>query len=81
MYYELEEAKYIKDYIISVRFSDGSTGEINLESELYGEVFEPLKDLEVFKAFSIHPELKVITWPNGADLSPEFLYKSIKKAA
>ena len=81
MHYDLVEAKYLRDYILWVRFSDGSEGEVDLVNELYGEVFEPLKDLKLFQSFEIHPELKVITWTNGADLAPEYLYGLVKKAA
>ena len=79
MYFDLEEVKHIKDYVIWLRFADGVSGQINLEPELYGEMFEPLKDLEAFKSFSIHSELKVLIWKNGADFSPKFLYENIKK--
>jgi hypothetical protein len=39
-----------------------------------------LKDIEVFKQFSVHPELHTLTWPNGADLAPEFLREAIRVA-
>ena len=82
MYYpELTEAKYVDGYIIWISFSDGSEGEVDLESQLYGEVFEPLKDKTYFKTFTIHPELKVLSWDCGADFAPEYIYNLIKSAA
>jgi hypothetical protein len=63
-----------RPYVIEVTFTDGSVREIDLEPELYGEVFEPLKDPEFFARFAVDPELGVLTWPNGADFAPEFLY-------
>ena len=74
---KLKEAKYINAYTIWLRFEDGLEGEVDLESELWGEVFEPIKDQEEFKAFRLNTELNTITWPNGADFAPEFLYQSI----
>ena len=71
----LINAEYIDGYKIKVTFSDGASGLIDLESELWGEVFEPLKDPKIFQSFSINDELKTIVWPTGADLSPEFLYQ------
>ena len=74
---KLKEAKYVKAYTLWLRFEDGAEGEVDLESELWGEVFETIKDQKEFKAFRLNTELNTITWPNGADFAPEFLYQSI----
>lgn len=50
-----------------------SDGDVDLGLEL--EVFEPLKDARVFQAFTVSPKLHTVTWPNGADFAPEFLYE------
>ncbi len=39
-------AKYCGEYKVWLSFNDGTEGEIDLASELYGQVFEPLKDKE-----------------------------------
>jgi len=57
-----------------VRFADGTEGDVDLEAELWGEVFEPLKNLANFRDFRLDVELNTVTWPSGADLAPEFLY-------
>lgn len=75
MNYELVDAKYIKDFIVWVRFDDGAQGEIDLKPELYGPVFEPLLDPNQFQKFSIHPEFHTLVWENGADIAPEFLHE------
>lgn len=72
------EAKHFKDYVIWLRFQDGIEGEVDLKAELYGEVFEPLKDKDYFRSFTVHPEYHTIVWPNGADFSPEFLYSTLQ---
>jgi len=77
----VKEAKYLHDYVISVRFSDGAEGEVDLAGELEGEVFGPLRDLKAFKSFRVDPELQTIVWSNGADLAPEFLYENMKVLA
>ena len=74
------EVRYIGAYTIWLRFVDGTEGEVNLESELEGEVFEPLKDLAYFRTFILHPELRTVVWPNGADFAPEFLKSSMRVA-
>lgn len=72
---KLESAEHVTGYTIRLRFADGIEGNVDLESELWGEVFEPLKDLEMFRRFQLDEELNTLTWPSGADLAPEFLYE------
>lgn len=71
MFLHVEDAKYIRDHVIWVRFNDGAEGEIDLSSELDGPVFEPLKNIEFFKRFKI--SFYTLSWENGADFAPEFL--------
>jgi hypothetical protein len=66
-------AKYLEDYKISIQFSDGTEGVVDLSSQLWGPVFEPLKDKANFKRFKVNPDIDTISWYNGADFSPEFL--------
>jgi hypothetical protein len=75
---KVEKAIYQKNYVIEIHFSDGVYGDINLKDELYGELFEPLKDLTFFKKFKVHPDFHTLCWPNGADFAPEFLYENIQ---
>ncbi|MGQ0569190.1 MAG: DUF2442 domain-containing protein [Armatimonadota bacterium] len=37
------EARYISGYTLWLSFNDGMEGEVNLASDLEGEVFEPLR--------------------------------------
>jgi len=75
------DAEYVKGFTIHVRFSDGVEGDVDLEGELDGEIFAPLKDQSYFRQFKIHPDLHTLTWPNGADLAPEFLHDKIRVPA
>ncbi len=74
---KLQKAKYLGDYRVWLEFADGVTGEIDLEAELWGEIFEPLKDKTQFSRLSLNVELGTIVWPNGADFAPEFLYEKL----
>jgi hypothetical protein len=74
MFPRITSARYIRDFTILIRFHDGVGGEVDLKRQLYGEIFEPLKDLSYFRQFRLDPELHTIVWPNGADFAPEFLY-------
>ena len=64
----------VRPYILEVTFSDGVCKQIDLAKQLYGEVFEPLRDPGMFSKVAVDEALETIVWPNGADLSPEFLY-------
>ncbi len=75
------EARYVEKYVIWLRFSDGSEGEVDLKDELWGPMFEPLRDLNQFRKFSVHPELHTLVWDNGADFSPEFLHSALHATA
>ena len=77
----ITDAKYVEKHTIWLRFADGTEGEVDLKQELDGEVFEPLKDQEYFKTFMLHPELRTVVWPNGADFAPEFLRAILRVAA
>jgi hypothetical protein len=70
--------RHLRDHVLWLRFSDGREGEVDLHDELDGPVFEPLRDVAFFGQVSVHPELRTIVWPNGADFAPEFLYQHVR---
>ena len=72
----LETAEYAGDYKLRLTFSDGKSGIIDLQDQLWGEVFEPLKDKAQFRLFKVDDELSTVSWSTGADLAPEFLYQA-----
>jgi hypothetical protein len=73
MFLHVTEAKHIQDYRLWLAFNNGEAGEVNLEHELWGEVFEPLRDKSLFATAFVDGEMKTLAWANGADLAPEFL--------
>ena len=73
---QLVQAEYVGDYRIRLRFDDGTMGVIDLANELWGPVFEPLRDVNRFQRFQLNRELNTICWDTGADLAPEFLYEA-----
>ena len=60
------QARYLGGYRLWLEFSDGVAGEVDLESRLYGEVFEPLREPDLFRNVRLDPEIDTVTWPNGA---------------
>jgi len=77
MFMHVTDAKYIKDYRVWIKFNDGKFGEIDLAKDVWGEIFEPLKDINYFKEFKI--ENDTLSWKNGADFAPEFLHELLIK--
>jgi len=75
MFVHVEHAKYIDEYKVWLSFNDGAEGEVDLSSELYGEIFEPLKNISFFKSFTL--EGHTLSWSNGADFASEFLREHI----
>ena len=64
-----------------LRFSDGAEGEVELGPELDGPVFGPLRDPAAFAQARLDPELRTVSWPNGADFAPEFLRGVLRQRA
>jgi hypothetical protein len=75
------DAKLVRDFVVWLRFNDGSEGEVDLSTELEGPVFEPLRDPQLFAQVRLDPDLHTLVWPNGADLAPEFLRDQVRVTA
>lgn len=67
--------RHLGGHRLAVAFNDGSEREVDLRDELTGEVFEPLRDEAAFAEAFVDDETRTVTWPNGADFAPEFLYE------
>ncbi|HEY6468342.1 MAG TPA: DUF2442 domain-containing protein [Candidatus Dormibacteraeota bacterium] len=66
------------EYRLRLTFSDAVVGDIDLADELWGEMFEPLRDIAEFNSVSVDAELGTLVWPNGADLDPEGLHDAVR---
>lgn len=65
--------EYLDNYQLKLTFNNGIEGIVDLEQELYGEIFEPLKAKSLFQ--KVFVTSRTIEWPNGADFAPEFLFE------
>lgn len=72
MFLEITKAEYITKYMLRLWFNNGAVRTVDLYPCLNGEIFEPLKDIEKFKNFSV--KYNTVEWGNGADFAPEYLY-------
>jgi hypothetical protein len=71
------DARHLGAHRVWIRFDDGLEGTLDLADELWGEVFQPLRDPAYFGRFAVDHTL---VWPNGADFAPEFLYERVSAA-
>lgn len=67
------------EYRLYVEFEDGVQGEVDLSLRLFGSMFEPLRNRELFEQVRID-EFGAVCWPNGADLAPDALHEAVKRA-
>ena len=77
---EVTGAKWVKKYCVQITFNDLQKDVIDLEKYLGKGIFKELKNIEKFKRFKVDRELGTITWPNGADIAPEVLYREAIRA-
>jgi hypothetical protein len=79
MFLHVTDMRYVDEYRLWLRFSDGVEGVVDLLPDLYGEIFEPLRDLDLFRR--VYLTGRTIEWPNGADFAPEYLRQQVMQIA
>jgi hypothetical protein len=75
--HDIRDVKVIGRYSLRVIFDDGAVRELDLEGQLDGPVFEPLRDPELFARVQVDPESGTVVWPTGADLDPIVVYEGL----
>jgi hypothetical protein len=61
-------------YTLRVQFDDKTEQTIDFQPILAGEIYGPLRDLNLFNQVQIDPEVHTLVWPNGADFDPATLH-------
>ncbi len=69
------EARYLGNFQIALKFSDGKEGVFDGRSllERSGSLLEPLRNENYFQRLFI--DAGALCWPNGLELSPARLYE------
>ena len=73
MIVHVTQVKVVGPHSLYLEFDNGICKQVNLRRELFGQVFEPLRDPTCFAQAYLDPDARTVTWPNGADLAPDFL--------
>ena len=64
----------VAPHTLKVRFDDATSQVIDFRPVLSGEMYGPLRDLELFNRVEIDAVAKTLVWPNGADFDPATLH-------
>ena len=72
--FRVSDFHLLAPYTLQVTFDDGTERVINFQPVLAGELFGPLRDLNLFNQVSIDAEVHTLVWPNGADFDPATLH-------
>ena len=64
----------VGQFVLDVRFDDGTRQRIDFRPVLRGELYGPLRDIGTFERVAIDPVAHTLVWPNGADFDPATLH-------
>lgn len=70
----------LPDWRLAVTFNDGTTGTVDLSALVHSPdagIFSDLKSPDFFARATL--EYGALSWPNGADLAPDAMYKEIRR--
>ena len=73
--YDVTDFEIVATYTLRVNFDDGTVQIIDFEPVLHGELYGPLRDLQLFNQVRLDPEVATLVWPNGADFDPYMLHE------
>ena len=78
MYWDVVQVQSIAPRELAVRFADGLSGVVHIDTSFCTGVFNPLlNDQAVGFAQACNG---VVAWPNGLDLAPDTMYHEIKRS-
>ena len=67
----IQSVKPIRNFIVHLEFTDGTSREVDLEPHLRGQIFEPIRNnMELFKSVRVDEGIKTICWKTEPILIP-----------
>ena len=73
------QVKAIKRYIIWLKYSDGTEGQIDLSHLAHKPAFDGWINSDLFFKVYINVETNAIAWNNNIDLCPDSLYLKLNE--
>ena len=76
--WRIKAVSVLPGYRLSVTCNDGTSGIVDMSRLVTSEqagIFSELKDVQIFGQVQL--DLGVLTWPNGADLDPEWVHDEV----
>ncbi len=77
MYPPVKQVIPCDDYVLSIVFENGETGQLDLKPILHFGVFQRIRDYDEFKRVRV--AFDTIAWDCGIDLDPEYVYEKSTK--
>jgi hypothetical protein len=72
--YRVRSFVIVSAHTLRIRFDDNTEQTIDFRPILAGELYGPLRDLELFNQVCIDPEVATLVWSNGADFDSATLH-------
>jgi hypothetical protein len=72
-------SRFVRRTVWISPFDDGAIRDVDLGEDMWGAMFEPLRDPTVFAQASI--DHGTVGWPNGLDLDPLVLHGDFEPTA
>ena len=72
--YRVTSFQIVGPYKLQITFDDRTEQTIDFEPALGGELYRPLRNLQIFNQVRLDPEVHTLVWPNGADFDPATLH-------
>jgi len=72
--YRVRSFEIVSPYTLRLRFDDGAEQTVDFRPVLAGELYGPLRNVELFNQVRIDREVETLVWPNGADFDPATLH-------
>lgn len=76
--WRVRNVEVLPGYRLSITCNDGTTGIVDMSrlvTDKRAGIYAALKDEQLFSQVRI--ELGAITWPNGADMDPEWIHEEL----